>query len=284
MHINIPEYKLSLIVPHKSGNTILYSTLVDILETNSIEFINTSNNDELEENCFLFIRNPIDRFFSSYNWYARLKTLLDSDRLKTLTTDQLSIMNESLKIFDDLEIDSLSKFIEKYKIFINNSNDTHFLPQSSFFLKRNADKGMRSNLNVNIRKEYDARFENRNYKFFRVEDIGDTIKLNKSLLMEGGIKNFGLNKKDNVNKIELKKFPFLKDFPKNANHLFMVFYTYFNDFLSENHHSKTPNYYHNDITINEYIKVCEMFKKECIFFGYDDEPNLNNIEFKKIMI
>lgn len=284
MHINIPEYKLSLIVPHKSGNTILYSTLVDILETNSIEFINTSNNDELEENCFLFIRNPIDRFFSSYNWYTRLKTLLDSDRLKTLTTDQLSIMNESLKIFDDLEIDSLPKFIEKYKIFINNSNDTHFLPQSSFFLKRNADKGMRSNLNVNIRKEYDARFENRNYKFFRVEDIGDTIKLNKSLLMEGGIKNFGLNKKDNVNKIELKKFPFLKDFPKNANHLFMVFYTYFNDFLSENHHSKTPNYYHNDITINEYIKVCEMFKKECIFFGYDDEPNLNNIEFKKIMI
>ena len=284
MHINIPEYKLSLIVPHKSGNTILYSTLVDILETNSIEFINTSNNDELEENCFLFIRNPIDRFFSSYNWYTRLKTLLDSDRLKTLTTDQLSIMNESLKIFDDLEIDSLPKFIEKYKIFINNSNDTHFLPQSSFFLKRNADNGMRSNLNVNIRKEYDARFENRNYKFFRVEDIGDTIKLNKSLLMEGGIKNFGLNKKDNVNKIELKKFPFLKDFPKNANHLFMVFYTYFNDFLSENHHSKTPNYYHNDITINEYIKVCEMFKKECIFFGYDDEPNLNNIEFKKIMI
>lgn len=284
MHINIPEYKLSLIVPHKSGNTILYSTLVDILEANSIEFINTSNNDELEENCFLFIRNPIDRFFSSYNWYTRLKTLLDSDRLKTLTTDQLSIMNESLKIFDDLEIDSLPKFIEKYKIFINNSNDTHFLPQSSFFLKRNADKGMRSNLNVNIRKEYDARFENRNYKFFRVEDIGDTIKLNKSLLMEGGIKNFGLNKKDNVNKIELKKFPFLKDFPKNANHLFMVFYTYFNDFLSENHHSKTPNYYHNDITINEYIKVCEMFKKECIFFGYDDEPNLNNIEFKKIMI
>jgi len=281
MHINIPEYKLSLIVPHKSGNTIIYSTLVDILETNSIEFNNTSNNDELEENCFLFVRNPIDRFFSSYDWYAKVKRLLDAERLETLTTNQLAIMNESLKVFDDLEIDSLPKFIEKYKIFVNNSNDTHFLPQSSFFLKRDGDKGMRSNLNLNVRKEYDARFENRNYKFFRIEDIGDTIKLNRSLLMERGIKNFGLHKKDNVNKIELKKFPFLKDFPKNANHLFMVFYTYYNDFLSENHNSKNPNYYHDEITIGEYVKVYEMFKKECIFFGYDDEPNLNNIEFKK---
>jgi hypothetical protein len=281
MHINIPEYKLSIIVPHKSGNTIIYSTIVEILELNSIEFNNTSNNDELEENCFLFVRNPIDRFFSSYNWYAKLKRLFDVDRLDSLTADQLSLMGESLKIFGDLEIDSLQKFIEKYRIFINNSTDTHFLPQSSFFLKRNGDKGMRANLNLNIRKEYDARFENRNYKFFRVEDISDTIKLNKSLLMSRGITNFGIYKKDNVSKVDLKTFPFLKDFPKNTDHLFMVFHAYFNDFLSEYHHSKNPNYYYNEITVNDYIKVYNMFKKECIFFGYDDEPNLNNIEFKR---
>lgn len=284
MHINIPEYKLSIIVPHKSGNTLIYSTLVDILEFNSIKFNNVSNNDELEETCFLFVRNPVDRFFSAYNWYVKVKTLFDSDSLRTLTTNQLTIMDESLKIFNDLEIDSLPKFIEKYKIFINNSNDTHFLPQSSFFLKRNGDKGMRANLNFNIRKEYDSRFENRNYKFFRIEDIGDTIKLNKSLLMKNGIKNFGLHKKDNLSKVELKKFPFLKDFPQNTDHLFTVFHTYFNDFLSENHHSKNPNYYHNQITINEYMMVYEMFKKECIFFGYADEPNLSNIEFKKTTI
>jgi len=284
MHINIPEYKLSIIVPHKSGNTILYSTIVEILELNSIEFNNTTNSDDLEENCFLFVRNPIDRFFSSYNWYVKTKKLFDNDRLESLTTNQLTIMGESLKVFDDLEIDSLSKFIEKYIIFINNSTDTHFLPQSSFFLKRNADNGMRANLNFNIREEYDNRFENRNYKFFRVEGVSDIIKINQSLLMERGIKNFGLYKKNNVSKTNLKTFPFLKDFPKNTNHLFMIFHTYFNDFLSEYHHSKNPNYYYDEITVDDYKKVYNMFKKECIFFGYDDEPNLANKKFKKNMI
>jgi hypothetical protein len=281
MHINIPEYKLSIIVPHKSGNTIIYSTLVDILELNSIEFKPTLHRDEMEENCILFVRNPVDRFFSSYNWYVKMKKLYDLDELKNLTTEQLITIKESLKVFEDLEINSLPKFIEKYKTFINNSNDTHFLPQSSFFLKREVDKGMRANLSLNIRKEYDMRFQNRNYKFFRVEDINEIINFNKSLLMRNGLKNFGILRKDAVSKIELKTFPFLNDFPKNYNHLFMVFHTYFNDFLSENHHSKNPNYYYNEITINDYITVYNMFKKECIFFGYDDEPNLNNIEFKR---
>lgn len=284
MHINIPGYKLSLIVPHKSGNTIIYSTLVDVLEFNSIEFNTTFSRDEIEENCFLFVRNPVDRFFSSYNWFVKMKKLYDTNNLKNLSTDQINLIKESLNVFNDLGIDSLSKFIEKYKIFINNSNDTHFLPQSSFFLKRTADKGTRANLSLNIRKDYDTRFQNHNYKFFRIEDINDTIKLNKSLLMEKGLKNFGLLRKDNVSKIELKTFPFLKDFPQTANHLFMMFHTYFNDFLSETHHSKTPNYYYDEITAIEYVKVYELFRKECIFFGYDDEPNLNNIEFKQNII
>ena len=284
MHINIPEYKLSIIVPHKSGNTIIYSTLVDLLELNSIQFTPTLNRDEMEENCILFVRNPVDRFFSSYNWYVKMKKLSDSDNFKNLTIDQLALIKESLKIFDDLGIDSLPKFIEKYKTFINNSNDTHFLPQSSFFLKRTADKGMRANLNLNIRKEYDIRFQNRNYKFFRVEDINEIIEINKNLLMKNGLKNFGLLRRDNVSKIELKTFPFLNDFPKNYNHLFMVFHTYFNDFLSGNHHSINPNYYYDEITSDDYIKVYDMFKKECIFFGYEDEPNLNNTNLKRSVL
>jgi hypothetical protein len=284
MHINIPEYKLSIIVPHKSGNTIIYSTLVSILELNLIEFNLTSNRDKIEENCILFVRNPVDRFFSSYDWHIKMKKQYDSNNLEYLPKDELDFTTESLKIFDDLEIDSLPKFIEKYKIFINNSNDTHFLPQSSFFLKREVDKGMRANLSLNIRKEYDLRFQNHNYKFFRVEDINEIIKFNKSLLMRNGLINFGLLRNDNDNKNELKTLPFLKDFPKNTNYLFMVFNSYFNDTLSENHNSKNPNYYYDEITVNDYKKVYEMFKKECVFFGYDDEPNLNNIEFKKSVI
>ena len=287
-HINIPEYKLSFIVPHKSGNTIIYSTLTEILKFNSIEFNFTSNRDEMEENCILFVRNPVDRFFSSYNWHIKMKKIFDADALNTLPNIQLGLIKESLKEFDNLEIDSLPKFIEKYRIFINNSTDTHFLPQSSSFLKKDTDKGMRANLNLNIRNEYDTRFQNHNYKFLRVEDINEIIKLNKNLLIRNGLTSpnltmsgSGLSKYDNVNKIELKTFPFLKDFPQNANYLFMVFNTYFSDFLSENHHSKNPNYYYDEITVNDYITVYNMFKKECIFFGYDDEPNLNNIEFKR---
>ena len=51
--MNVPEYNTSFIIPHKSGNTIIYSTLSDILQLNSIEF--NFVNEELEKNCFLFI-------------------------------------------------------------------------------------------------------------------------------------------------------------------------------------------------------------------------------------
>lgn len=272
--MNVPEYNTSFIIPHKSGNTIIYSTLSDILQLNSIEF--NFVNEELEKNCFLFIRNPIDRFFSSYDWYVKLKRLYDLNMLNKLTKKELERTEESLKTFEDFEIDSLSKFIQKYKSFIETSNDTHFLPQSSFFLNDPLGNEIISNLNFNFRKEYDKRFENYNYRFFRIEDINDIIKINNNLLSESNLKNFGV-----LNKPYIKPFYFLKDFPNGMNNSFMVFYTYFKDSLSGYHHSKNPNYYYDEITLNEYLTVCEMFKKECIFFGYDDEPNLVNKEFKR---
>jgi hypothetical protein len=276
-HMNVPEYNTSFIVPHKSGNTILYSTLTDILQLNSIEF--NFFKDELQKNCFLFVRNPVDRFFSSYNWYVKLKTLYNTNMLKNLSKEDIELTKASLKVFEDLEIDSLSKFIEKYKPFINSSNDTHFLPQTSFFLKRPSDNGSRANLNFNFRKEYDNRFENYNYRFFRMEDISDIMKTNKNLLSESNLKNFGV-----LNKPDIKTFYFLKDFPKIMNNSFIVFHSYYKDSLSEYHHSKNPNYYYDEITLNEYLTVFEMFKKESLFFGYDDEPNLTNKEFKKNVI
>jgi len=284
MHINVPEYNLSFIIPHKSGNTIIYSVLSDILDLNLIKFNTTFSREESEKNCFLFVRNPVDRFFSTYNWYMKMKKLNDLDEFENLTKDQLNTMKESLKIFEDLEIDTLSKFIEKYKLFINNSTDTHFLPQTSFFLKKSSDNGVRSNLNLNFRKEYDRHFENQNYRFFRIEDIIDIIDINKDLLMKNGLKNFGLCRKDNVSNINLKTFPFLKLFPQNMNYLFMVFHKYFHDFLSDIHHSNNSNYYYEEISKQEYIMVYEMFKKECIFFGYDDEPNFADKNFKNPII
>jgi hypothetical protein len=276
-HMNVPEYNVSFIAPHKSGNTILYSTLVDILKLNSIEY--NFLNDKLEKDCFLFVRNPIDRFFSSYDWYVKLKRLHDLDMLKDLSDDDLKQTKSSLEVFENLEIDSLSKFIEKYELFINNSIDTHFLPQSSFFFKRSTNNEMVGNLNFNFRIEYDRRFENHNYKFFRMEDINDIIKFNKNLSISSDFKNYGV-----LNKTDFKSFYFLKDFSKTINNLFMIFHTYHKDSLSEYHHSKNPNYYYGEITLNEYLTVCEIFRKECLFFGYDDIPNLLNKEFKNPII
>jgi hypothetical protein len=275
--MNVPEYNTSFIAPHKSGNTILYSTLVDIFKLNSIEY--NFLNDKLEKDCFLFVRNPVDRFFSSYNWYVKLKGLGDLNMLTNLSNDDLELTKASLEVFENLEIDSLSKFIEKYELFINNSIDTHFLPQTSFFFKTLSNNEMIGNLNFNFRIEYDRRFENHNYKFFRMEDINDIINFNKNLSIYSDLKKFGV-----LGQTDYKSFYFLKDFPKTVSNLFMVFHTYFKDSLSEYHHSKNPNYYYEEITLNEYLAVCEIFKKECLFFGYDDIPNLVNKKFKKIII
>ncbi len=278
MHINVPEFETSFLAPHKSGSKIVYASLIETLESHTIDYKIIGSNYDTHKNCILFVRNPVNRFFSSYDWYIKMtKQIIDSNQ--KLSNTEKNVIMESIKPFNDLEITSLSSFIEKYIGFINNSSDTHYLPQSSFFLTKSGDMGTRANLNFNLRKEYDNRFENNNYKFFRIEEIDQIIKINNSFLKDNEF-HFGLTKKENLNKFKLKPFTFFNNFPKTFNHMFMVFYTYFKDFYKESHHSQNPNYYYDEITLVEYQTVLRMFKKELDFYGYDEELNYDKNKFK----
>jgi hypothetical protein len=273
MYLNVPQFKTTFIVPFKSGNKLIYSTLLEVFNLNKIEYSINSNSYDFEKNCILFVRNPINRFFSGYQWCQKIIAGPEDILIKK---------EDEKKIIDNINlsnINSLSSYISNYKNFINLSEDYHSLPQTSFFLKRSQDVDIRSNIDYNFRKEYDDAFVN-NYRFFRIEEIDDIIKTNNEILISNEFNKFEINgsilKNENI-----KYFKFFNTFPPDLNYQFMAFYSFFKNYFDySNHHSNNNQYYYDEITKDDYLKVFEMFKKELLFFGYDDEIGVEINKFK----
>lgn len=274
MFINVNNYNISFIVPKKSGNKLIYSSLMHLFKIYGIDYTISSDTGTYEKNCYLFVRNPVDRFFSSYDWFLRL-----CNSTTTLTPHDESIKTNTIEIFNHFEIKTLLDYINNYVKFINTCQDFHYLPQSSFFITKTVDNGVRTNLNLNYRKSYDNAFPD-NYKIFRIEEIDEQIEKNienLKLLKYGD--NFLLNK--TISDYGIKKFSFLNFLPENMSAKFMIIYRFFQSYYAVSHHSEDKNYYFNQISINDYISVCDMFKKESIFLGYDDNIDTVRKYFKK---
>lgn len=275
MFINTPEYETSFFVPFKSGNLVMYSALIEVFKLNNIDYAIIEKTDHEQKNCYLFVRNPLERFFSSYKWYDKIKKEYEQN-----LTNNTSIKDHKniIDLFKNNYVNSLSDYIKMYKRFINNCVDFHYLPQTSFFITQTKDNGVRANLNFNFRKEYDDRFKYNNYKIFRVEEIMETIKINNEFLNASAF-NFPYIQNETLSNKEIKKFLFLKDFPDNVHYQFMVFYSYFMSYYDTVHHNKNIDYY-DTISVDEYRNAYEVFFKEMLFLGYDEEINIKNKKFK----
>lgn len=281
MFINVPEFNTSFVVPYKSGNLLIYSTLVEILKTNNIEYTLDGETDNMLENCFLFVRNPLDRFFSSYKWIIKLRAIY-ADETNDISDLVYQSYKNAIELFDLFEINTLNDYIKKYNSFLNSCQDTHYLPQTSFFITKTSDNGVRANLNFNFRKEYDNRFKNNNYRFIRIEEITETININNNFLNSTAF-NFPFFQNETLEDKKIKKFDFLNKFPEKLNHQFMVYYMYFMLYFDTVHHNKNIDIY-SEITFDEYQRAHNMFIKEILFFGYSDEIDTNKKNFKNSVI
>lgn len=276
LFLNSWDHEISFIIPYKSGHSLIFSTLIEVLKLNKITYSLEVDTRRLQKNCFLFVRNPIDRFFSGYHWVNKLK--LAYEQGESLDKEKEKHFKESYELFKNLEIYSLNDYIVKYKSFINCVDDMHYLPQTSFFLTKTTDNGVRANLNFNFRKEYDRYFDDINYRIFRIEEINETIEVNNKFLEST---DFNFANSDTLGSKGLKKFPFLKSFSEEINQQFMVYYTYFMGYYNLSHHLNKKNLY-GEVSVVEFLNLLEMFRKEILFFGYNDEidsykKNLENI-------
>ena len=212
MHLNVPKYETTFLIPFKSGNRLLYSTLIELLELNKINYKLSYDTNEFEKDCQLFVRNPIERFFSSYNWFLRMDDAHDLSGKREWTVNEKKNFEKIAEVFHECEINSPSTFISNYIQFINSTDDFHYLPQTSFFITKSDDKGVRANVNFNFRKEYDKFFTG-NYRINRIEEIDELIDVNNQILR---LSKFNVDFKNKpLPNQELKEFSFLRNFPNN---------------------------------------------------------------------
>jgi hypothetical protein len=221
-------------------------------------------------NVYIFVRNPIDRFFSSYYWLdymVKNGSEVEKNYLKTL-----------LKKTNIYDIDS---HINQYRNFLIECDNFHYIPQSCqifYDLKNKIYKSEIIDTQTDLKSLYDKNF-GLNYKIFKIEDINKTIDEGITTLIK---KNIGLNGDFDTPAFNLSKLEFLKEYPNEVSFMFSTFYQYFKNLYRINNHHKNIDYT-KKVKFTGYDAVCSLTENERIFFGYGLR-DINRKDFKKTLI
>ena len=267
--LNIKEKDLSIIIPLKNGHTLLYTTFIHLFKHLNIEIELETNSNKILNNVYIFVRNPMDRFFSSYFWLDYMSK-----------SGEFNYKNGIIDIIKNTAVYDIDSYINRYEIFLKECNDFHYIPQSSQILRSN-NKIYKEEIidsQTNLKLLYDTKF-GLNYKIFKIEDIDTTIEKNTLSLIN---KNIGFDNKLEGIAFNINKFDFLEDHPNEVSFLFSTFYLYFkNIYKTTNHHKNID--YTNRVKFSEYNIVCSLTENERVFFGYNKKIIDSKI-FKKNMI
>ena len=194
MTITVPSIDTTFIFNFKSGSTLFRDSIVMALRLHKIDF--TVQNGMVGKKI-IFVRNPIDRFFSSYFWLEKVSGFKQDEK----------------KIKNDNNINSLSSFIMNYPEFIEKVDDRHYLPQFHHILN-----GRKFN-NYNFNTIYGL-----DYSIIKIEDIKNEIEsvINSEY-------------KDDIYDVNLQGI--FDSFPKEVRVSFLLTYCYSKNRLDKNHHS-----------------------------------------------
>jgi len=267
--LNIKEKDLSIIIPYKNGHTILYMTFIHLFKHLNIDISLENKPNNFLNNVHIFVRNPVDRFFSSYYWLINM-TKNGEDKYK----------QDILNLIKNTNTHNIDNYINRYDVFLKECDDFHYIPQSSQILysKNKIYKNEIIDIKTDLKLLYDKKF-GVGYKILKIEDIDKVIEDNMSSLIN---KNFGFYNKLNTKAFNESKFDFLKDYPGDVSFLFSTFYLYFkNIYKITKHHINID--YTKEVKSTEYKTVCSLTENESIFFNYPERRVDKNI-FKKSLI
>lgn len=246
--IKIINRETSIQVPLKSGHRLMFSVFKELFNNFNIDYKISSSTDILSKNI-IFVRNPIDRFFSSYFWL-----------------DSLNESPEISKILKKYKIVDLSSFIDVYEEFSLQVNDFHYSPQSQEILTKNISLFNKINYKVLYDNTYPL-----GYEIYKIEDLDKMVF--DSCKWATINENFGFLSTHNTKTIFDSRYyskysflNFLSDLD-SVNVFFNLYYIYFKSVYDYSKHHQDKKY-KNIITNSNYEKVYNMFNDELIFFGY----------------
>ena len=260
--IYIPEYKCAFITANKSGSRGLLNTLVMFFEHINItyQYIDSSDYTVLSDTkYYIMVRNPIERFFTTYSWLMR-----DESKMTKIEIDRIQT------ILKKYNIQTIEDYAINYKKLYNELQfDTHFFEQYYSFIPAPNYKNNGIGIGrLQLKKLFDSTFNN--YEFVHIETLIAICEKYKS--------NYNLSDDTRLyvyNKFIIDLFPEFINLPITEKKLSNIFYSYIIDILDLRHHHKLQTYEYR----NEYIdritnNYNQLFKNELILYGYEEPPKI----------
>ena len=151
--LNIKEKDLTIIIPVKNGHTLLYVSFIHLFKHLNIK-VEEVKPTRVLNNIHIFVRNPINRFFSSYYWLDYM-TKVGADVYK----------NNLLTLLKKTNVSDIDSYINQYRNFLIECDDFHYIPQSCQILysKDKIYKNELIDIQTDIKSLYDKNF-GLNYK------------------------------------------------------------------------------------------------------------------------
>jgi hypothetical protein len=152
--IYIPQYNIAFQFTNKSGSLVMLNTFILFCNFYNITFEHLNrviDYKKLKVKFYIFTRNPIDRFITSYNWF------MDSSK-NNVNVNQMKIK---------YRIDNIDDFIANYGTIMCEIKDTHYEPQLFDVLKYDDKKFNIDIIDINnklINQYY-------KYEFIKMESI-----------------------------------------------------------------------------------------------------------------
>ena len=249
--IKINDRETSIHIPLKSGHRLLYSTFKELFNKFNISYEVNSSILPYGK-TIIFVRNPIDRFFSSYYWL-----------------DSLNEKSEISEILKKYKCFNLKDYISVYKELTAELNDFHYLSQSQEIIYDNVS--LINDEKINHQQLYDNHFK-LGYEIYRIEDVNLDIFENckwATINEDYGFLTNNLKTIFNQNSYKSHQFLNFVNEYNEINLYFNLYYVYFKGIYDYSKHHQDKSYKKN-ISNSDYQKVYDMFKDEMKFFDYNE--------------
>jgi hypothetical protein len=250
----LPDYNIALQFTNKTGSLQMINTFMLFFNYYNIKYegLDTSFNI-FDENTkfYIFTRNPINRFITTYNWFMH-----SSDRVDGV-----------LNLKQKYNITDMESYINNYNNIMYEIDNTHYQPQIFEILQFNEN-----NFNIDLKSIKDSLFKkyNTNYTFLNIEMISTFLKnfTDTYQYSHGNLLDLSLPKTDYECKLILDLIPEFVSMDIESKKHFNFLYLAIKSILDKTHHHTNSRIELDTPKLRSIIGKIPIIKIEAELYGY----------------
>lgn len=254
----LPDYNIVLQFTNKTGSLQMLNSFMLFFNYNNIKYeaastlYNTHNEFNEKTQFYIFTRNPIDRFVTTYNWF-----MYSSD-----SVDVAVSLKHKYKITD------IESYINNYTNIMCEINNTHYQPQIFEILQFNENN---FNIDLNTIKESLFKRFKTNYTFLNMEMISTFLEnfSNTYQYSHGNILDVSLPKTNYESKLILDLIPEFVSMDIESKKHFNFLCMAIKSILDKKHHNSNTRIELDTPKLRSIIGKIPIIRTELLLYGYN---------------